>query len=842
MTTPLALEDIVFSSTDAPTIVNQQSKFVVVTYWWGRGNLNQNIARPCVYFYEKMVSKTITFALKYLLIMYSNKTQKVVNMSDRRSVEKLFASHISTLPAFHRMTTHYANDYVNQVYDDLNLLNNKSPSRFEQAKRAIAKMSIEGTSPTDYMLMTESADPAEFLTRAKDIIHAFCTKILELNSSIIMDLVYAKKTLGSMKEKYTQVLDKKNDTSKEMEKDIIASIALLMASKKKLLMDQIKQRIREKMNMDVLGTRYENSNLLDILNILLRFRSAMKFEDMIKRWDIACASANCNYMAVEYDYFSKTRQYQMAINAKPLFIKHALKLCGDRAVVYIDGDMFIRKYPAIFDMPNVDFMSRGWNVDPRASHVIDTSIRYNPYKFETSGGIMYFSHSREAHQLMDYWITETAKPYNSGKADDRILSMIFNAKKFLLNMTIIQLPVEYLWLTLDYDDRMMEYVYDYNKTLMDSTIYIDHPECLTSEETAEGAGASSDRTPKLHMFLDVDNEDIPVSEELYEAFMFPTQTMADQFKAYHNYMSNSPYLDDGDPILYERKLVDPENPENNEYPMYITPFNKGYGPKQKIVDANMTIVRDELNDTYWSQGTGQMIIQNKTNDDKTIVLCEALVPGDEYTIPMIIALMKRKYSVIYLPSKCTSDCYFNLVNSKRHDLELVFIPKLQEMAHILKPLIDLSQPVYFHNTSELGLLDKALAMYASLDEFSHSLNYGNYQVISRIRIGYVFKKQGARDANVISCNRTPSPVSVSQVADIDDVQTGGQAAGISQKAIDEYIEGQDIMYGAGMRHRRMNKKRGLRRTQKKHRIHKRKTHKKQHTHNRRKHRGAKRTR
>ena len=840
MTTPRALEDIVFSAADAPTIVNEKSKFVVVTYWWGRNNLNQNIARPCVYFYEQMVSKTINFGLKYLLIMYSNKTQKLVNMSNQRSVEKLFASHISTLPSFHTMMKLYAKIYLDEIYADLNLLNNKDLARFEQAKRAIAKMSIEGTSPTDYMLMTESADQTEFLNRAKDIMHACCTKILELNSKIILDLVYAKKTIGTMKEKYIQTLGKGNEAN--LEKDAIKSITLLMAAEKKTLMDQIKQRIREKMNMDILGTRYENSNILDILNTLLRFRSALKFEDMIKRWELACAGINCNYMAVEYDYFSKTRQYQMAINAKPLFIKHALKLCGERAVVYIDGDMFVRKYPAIFDMPNVDFMSRGWNMDPRASYNIVTSIMYNPYKFETSGGIMYFSHSREARQLMDYWITETAKPYNSGKADDRILSMIFNAKKFLLNMTIIQLPVEYLWLTLDYDERMMEHIYDWDKKLMDSTIYIDHPECLTSEETAEGAGASSDRSPKLHKFLDAEDDNIPVSEEFYEAFMFPTQTMADQFKTYHNYMSETHYLDDGNPILYERKLVDPKNPDNNEYPMYITPFNKGYGPKQKIVDANMAIVRDELNETYWTRGTGQMIMQNKTNDGKTIVLCESLVPGDEYTIPMVIALMKKKYSVIYLPSKCTTECYFNLVNSKRHDLELVFIPDLQRMSHILKPLIDLSQPVYFHNTSELSLLDKALAMYTSLDEFSHSLNNGNYQVVSRIRIGYVFKKQGMHDAQLISCNRSPSPVSVSQLALIDNVQSGGQAAGISQKAIDEYMEGQDIMYGAGVRHRRMNKKRGLMRTQKKPRLHKRKTHKKQHTHNRRKPRRTKRTR
>ena len=30
-----------------PNIINESSKFVVVTYWWGRGNLNKNMQRPC---------------------------------------------------------------------------------------------------------------------------------------------------------------------------------------------------------------------------------------------------------------------------------------------------------------------------------------------------------------------------------------------------------------------------------------------------------------------------------------------------------------------------------------------------------------------------------------------------------------------------------------------------------------------------------------------------------------------------------------------------------------------------------------------------------------------------
>ena len=39
-------------------IINPESNFVVVTYWWGRGRDNANIARPCMAYYESVISVT----------------------------------------------------------------------------------------------------------------------------------------------------------------------------------------------------------------------------------------------------------------------------------------------------------------------------------------------------------------------------------------------------------------------------------------------------------------------------------------------------------------------------------------------------------------------------------------------------------------------------------------------------------------------------------------------------------------------------------------------------------------------------------------------------------------
>ena len=88
-------------------------------------------------------------------------------------------------------------------------------------------------------------------------------------------------------------------------------------------------------------------------------------------------------------------------------------------------------------------------------------------------------------------------------------------------MKIIQLPIEYLWLTLDYNELMLDTIYDYNKPLMKKSIFIEHPECLTSEDTAASGGASNDRTPKYYNFLELNME--PVSEDYMNILCFRHQ-------------------------------------------------------------------------------------------------------------------------------------------------------------------------------------------------------------------------------------------------------------------------------------------------------------------------------
>lgn len=128
------------------------------------------------------------------------------------------------------------------------------------------------------------------------------------------------------------------------------------------------------------------------------------YNKMIDEWKSSCRSAKCNYMAIEYPEYVQKGMYQKAINFKPTFILRALEVCYPRAVLYIDGDMHIKKYPHIFDFENVDYMAQGWNSDPRYRMIwSDNATCYFPYVFETSGGIMYFNNTSQSKMLLKEW-------------------------------------------------------------------------------------------------------------------------------------------------------------------------------------------------------------------------------------------------------------------------------------------------------------------------------------------------------------------------------------------------------------------------------------------------------
>jgi hypothetical protein len=300
-------------------------------------------------------------------------------------------------------------------------------------------------------------------------------------------------------------------------------------------------------------------------------KDAITFKKMIENFKTKCQAVGCNYFTKEYPFDRPL--YQAAINGKPAFIKKVLETCKglgpggtDLAIVYIDGDMHANKYPTLFDIDNVDFMARNWNIDPRShKNYIAKEPCVDPFIFETSGGIQYFANTPGSLELLDTWsLSNLANP---GKADDRVLSLAFQALKYILPLNCIYLPIEYLWLTDIYNDKKAE---DAN---LASSI-VEHPYCLTAEEAAVGAAAS--REPEYYTKLVGDIGCENVIGTYYEYLMYPDASYVETMMPYFKYMpKQETYPEEGDP----------------ESMCVVVPFDQRYGTYNGVADANIAASR-----------------------------------------------------------------------------------------------------------------------------------------------------------------------------------------------------------------------------------------------------------
>ena len=717
------LGEIITKSHKLPTIVNADSDFVVVTYWWGRGNINGNTARPCVYFWETMFDKFIRiFTMKYFHTV--SETQRHGTESIRVvDVDRLLGTLTHVLSRLSMFNTEFdkkAESYLHLVSESYGLLHIKNKAARRHA------LEIKYQEEFERPLPTKSEIAANFKEVVLHIIHE--------NRTLMYQLFLLQKDLNSLENMYKR--EKKHDVAtiqmmKERTQEIVNS--------RSNTMDMIKQSIKIKhKRISFFGQEYTNANAYDVLNDRFRYKHPIRFEVMIENWEKTCAKAGCNYLAIEYPEFAAPGGYQLGINAKPRFIQRALELCYPRPVLYIDGDMTVNKYPYIFDMKGVDFMARNWHIDPRSSDRMDTSIYVDPYKFETSGGIMYFAQTPESNRLIDAWVDESDKPRQQGKADDRILSLIFQTKGFLLSLNVIHLPIEYLWLSMDYDERAMDKM-EMSTTSMRESIYIEHPECLTSEDTAAGAGASSDRTPHFYNFLSLDEDSRPISEDLYQRLMFPNERMAQAFHNYHSYLMDAVYMqdeDDPNPIFDDLELV-------NEQPFRVTKYATGYGKRRNpIVARNERLIQDELNETYLNRNADKFLTPNLFG--YTVIREEDVMAlGEEYVIPLILALLLRGRSVVYRPTLTNIDHENDIMIRDSTRMELVFYPESDMTHSFFKPAIQLNKPILFRITEKVAdlresMLYKSLIMFRSLQDMSDTLHNGSFQIVSRVRIGYMY--------------------------------------------------------------------------------------------------------
>lgn len=487
-----------------PTIVNPASKFVIATYWWGRGNLNRNVQHPCIAYINQDKQEILKYVLKY---------QYIIELTDPIARQKAIDIEVeSELKALNELN-------VNKLVEDL--------------------------------------------------------KITEAEA-------------------------------------------------------------RER---------------------LMKETPALRFEEMIDRFENDCRKVNCNFLTMEYPFGRPL--YQAAINGKPAFIRKAIEACkgkgpngSDLSVVYIDGDMRANVYPKIFDMDGVDFMARGWNIDPRANRkYLNNDVCFDPYIFETSGGIQYFANTPASLDLLDTW--ELSNLANPGKADDRVISLAFNVFKYQCPLAYIQLPIEYLWLTDNYLYQRPE------NTSVEKSI-IEHPECLTAEDAAVGAATS--RTPDFYTELIEDAKHCErKGGKFYEYIYFPSEDLVETM---------GPYL---------KYLAEAKN-KNNQKLFEIVPYSKKYGRHQATADKN---IKDSEKET-----------EMPTTFDIPKILAQ-LKKGNDVTIgsdPRIEELKKQPLEFIAYNTAYSKD----EPQDDDHSMDTTY-PDLKPIFAMDKPMfISAKNPVLYH--------------------------------------------------------------------------------------------------------------------------------------------------
>jgi len=423
----------------------------------------------------------------------------------------------------------------------------------------------------------------------------------------------------------------------------------------------------------------------------------IKYEEMIEGWKASCEKNNCNFLVEEYPEFAVKGGYQHAINFKPYFIELALEACYPRSVLYIDGDMHIKIYPDIFDMDDMDYMSRGWNTDARPAKGRKKGLGcFDPFLYEPSGGTMYVGNTRGGRDLMKLWQRETLK--HPGKSDDRILAMAMMLHDSLAPLKTLQLPVEFLWLDVYYGP-----VVPLIKGEDYGDVVISHPECITGEDRAGEEGAASDRYPR--------NYDKYVSDYLYcdwqdvfEYIIFEKKTQMKHFRRYFDWME-------------EKGLVD------------VVPYSHKYGRNyNKFAEENMKLM-DEMK----LKVRNQVVFVSLQDLDTTSL---HKIESERELFPVALKYLANGQHVVWVPKGTRS---VRTVVGKAVDDEMEFVTKNTNTEEMSKDRpkyfleIDPEYPMYFSPKSRV--LKHLLLMSTSVPQMVKIFN-SSYVFLTMIRCGW----------------------------------------------------------------------------------------------------------
>lgn len=421
------------------------------------------------------------------------------------------------------------------------------------------------------------------------------------------------------------------------------------------------------------------------------------YNKMIADWKRQVRKANCNYMAVEYPNFAKKGYYQRAINFKPRFILEALKACKPRGVLYMDGDMDLKKYPHIFDIPDVDYMAQGWNADARIALSAGESPCFYPYVFETSGGTMYFNNTPKSLELLKNWELTVRK--NPLKADDRLISQLFNRQQLLTSINVIQLPIEYLWFTQEYPEELERKYWNGRR------IYITHPACLTDEERAQAQGASTMRHPAYYESQITNLIKCSISKvPFYEYIFFPKKSYVRSMAEYLKVMSNLGFLN-------------------------VIPYSERYGPHNSQYNNNLAKMK-----RIRAKNIRGLVYVSYNNKNVGATNVHEVNRGMDI-IPTILKYLRRGNNVIYVPPNSSKNVINRVRKLAQRQVEFMARNRNQGTARYKKSYklsLDSKYPIYFNADSTV--LKHLLSMSKTLSSITTLFNYF---FLSRIRCDWI---------------------------------------------------------------------------------------------------------
>ena len=323
---------IINKSTDKPTIVNENSNFVVITYWWGRGRENRNTARPCTSFYEDYLKDSNKTMLKILhTTVTTEKSEKGQDADSDKMIETVFANlherpflFKSLKKIIKKMITHYTNDIC-----DYKNIDQRAPNRFQLLRDNYPDFLPDLKRPNQLygplfdiirrgiLKNKENLTALYKIQEEYDSLKAQYLKFKHNQELIIKD-AESKKKLGDLylllftrKDPHETIKDSIQNTVRDIKPiekvDINIEDLSVQVHMLKQLKDDLNKKIIDVLKKKELQEDGQNKSIFDLLIHLLEYKAPILFEQMIANWEKACREKNCNYLAIEYAGIYKTR-------------------------------------------------------------------------------------------------------------------------------------------------------------------------------------------------------------------------------------------------------------------------------------------------------------------------------------------------------------------------------------------------------------------------------------------------------------------------------------------------------------------------------------------------------